>query len=70
MKNQTAKEIRAKSTYALEERLDALCSIMAKLKECWHVFDADEKLQTMVQDEINDVVDELETRELTQLTPQ
>jgi hypothetical protein len=68
MKNQTAKEIKAKSTYELEERLDALCSIMAKLTQYGHVFEPEERLWSMVQDEINDIVDELEAREIEELT--
>lgn len=64
MKNKTAKQVKTTSDYELEERLDALCSIIAKLTQYGHVFTPDEKLWTMVQDEINDIVEELEEREL------
>jgi hypothetical protein len=63
MKNTTTKQLKAMSQNTLEERLDALCSIMAKLQDYSHVFETDEKLHTMVQDEINDIVNELESRE-------
>jgi len=63
MKNTTTKQLKRMSQNTLEERLDALCSIIAKLQDYRHVFEADEKLHTMVQDEINDIVNELESRE-------
>jgi galactose-1-phosphate uridylyltransferase len=64
MKNTTAKQIRGMSYETLTERLDALASIINKLTADYrHVFECDEKLCTMVQDEINDIVDELERRE-------
>jgi hypothetical protein len=64
MKNKTSQQLKSMSTNTLEERLDALCSTIAKLTQDYrHVFEADEKLCVMVQDEINDIVDELESRQ-------
>lgn len=63
MKNTTKKQLKGMSSNTLEERLDALCSIIAKLQDYKHVFKADEALYTMVQDEINDICIELESRE-------
>ena len=63
MKNKTAKQIKATSGYELSERLDCLHHIMARLTKYSHVFETDEKLCRMVQDEINDICAELERRE-------
>ena len=52
------------SVNTLEERLDALCAIIAKLEQYQHVFETDEKLHTMVQTEIDDIVEQLEARYL------
>lgn len=63
MKNTTAKQLRGMTYDTLTERLDALASIISKLTADYrHVFDAEEKLCTMVQDEINDICAELERR--------
>lgn len=51
------------SQNTLEERLDALSSIICKLHDYRHVFEHDENLLTMVQEEINDIVNVLESRE-------
>jgi mannosyltransferase OCH1-like enzyme len=56
-------QVKKKSTYDLEERLDALCSMRAKLYDYRHVFEDDDRLCEMVQSEINDIVNELEKRE-------
>ena len=64
MKNTTAKQLKAMSVNTLEERLDALCAIIAKLEQYQHVFETDEKLHTMVQTEIDDIVEQLEARYL------
>jgi len=64
MKNTTAKQLKAMSVNTLEERLDALCAIIAKLEQYRHVFETDEKLHTMVQTEIDDIVEQLEARYL------
>ena len=56
-------QLKKKSTYNLEERLDALCSMRAKLYDYRHVFDEDDRLCEMVQSEINYIVNELENRE-------
>jgi hypothetical protein len=56
-------QVKKKSTYDLEERLDALCSIRAKLYDYSHVFEEDDRLCEIVQSEINDIVNELENRE-------
>jgi hypothetical protein len=66
MKNTTTKQLKAMNQNTLEERLDALCSIIAKLEQYMHVFETDEKLHTMVQTEINDIVEQLEARELAE----
>jgi hypothetical protein len=66
MKNTTTKQLKAMSQNTLEERLDALCSIIATLEKYRHVFETDEKLHTMVQTEINDIVEQLEARELAE----
>jgi hypothetical protein len=66
MKNTTTKQLKAMSKNTLEERLDALCSIIATLEKYRHVFETDEKLHTIVQTEINDIVEQLEARELAE----
>lgn len=66
MKNTTTKQLKAMSQNTLEERLDALCSIIATLEKYRHVFETDEKLHTIVQTEINDIVEQLEARELAE----
>lgn len=66
MKNTTTKQLKAMNQNTLEERLDALCSIIATLEKYRHVFETDEKLHTMVQTEINDIVEQLEARELAE----
>ena len=70
MKNKTAKQIKATSGYELGERLNCLHGIMAKLDRYSHVFETDEKLCVMVQDEINDIVEQLDARETAQLVKQ
>jgi hypothetical protein len=70
MKNKTAKQIKATSGYELGERLNCLHGIMAKLDRYSHVFEADEKLCVMVQDEINGILEELDARETAQLVKQ
>ena len=70
MKNKTAKQIKATSGYELGERLNCLHVIMTKLKQYGHVFETDEKLCVMVQDEINGILEELDARETAELVEQ
>ena len=58
-----------KSTNYLEERLDCLCSMKAKMYDYRHVFSLfedngkGEKITNLVQQMIDEIVDELERRE-------
>jgi len=54
------------TTYTLEERLDCLCSMKAKLYDYRHVINVEdgEPLTDMVQNEINLICEILEEREL------
>ena len=58
-----------KSTNDLEERLDCLCSMKARMWDYRHVFsfaedgEKGEKITDLVQKMINDIVNELERRE-------
>lgn len=62
MKNTTAKQLKAMSHNTLEERLDALRDIIERLEKYRHVFETNERLHTMVQTEIDDILNELEAR--------
>ena len=73
MLNKSKKELQVMSTNTLEERLDCLAGISARLYDYRHVFntaiidgklDEVEPLTAMVQNEINMIVDILESREL------
>ena len=55
--------LKNKSNYELEEILDCLCSIKAKLNDYRHVIDESSKLSQEVQISINNIVDVLESRE-------
>ena len=64
MKNLTAKQIKEKSSYALEERLDLLTMIFNLFEMYRHVIDPDERLVSMVLTEKKDIAVELDEREL------
>jgi hypothetical protein len=52
------------SVNTLEERLDAMCAILCKLtNDYMHAFDPQEDICIMVQNEVNNIVLELESRE-------
>jgi len=51
------------STYILEERLDCLCSMLARLRDYMHVIDPTDPIYVKVQDEINNIVNEIENRD-------
>jgi hypothetical protein len=52
-----------KSTYDLQERLDMLCSMKAKMYDYRHIVEDEDELSDMVQDQINDICIELDRRE-------
>jgi len=64
MKNLTAKQIKEKSSYALEERLDLLTRIFNLFETYRHVIDPNERLVSMVLTEKKDIAVELDDREL------
>ena len=45
----------------LWERLDILCSIKAKLKDCSHIIEEEDNLNVSIQEQINNINDILET---------
>ena len=51
------------SQNTLEERLEALFGIIQTLETYCHVFATNEKLHIMAQTEINDILNELKSRE-------
>lgn len=64
MRNLTAKQISRKSTYELEERFDCMSRIASMLHTYRHVIDNDERLCGMIKLEIEEIVSQLEHREL------
>jgi hypothetical protein len=60
----TTKQLKTMSVNTLEERLDAMCAILCKLtNDYMHAFDPQEDICIMVQNEVNIIVLELESRE-------
>ena len=64
MRNISNKKLREMSDNTLSERLDALASVINKLTNDYrHVFESNERLCVMVQEEIDSICDELDRRE-------
>jgi hypothetical protein len=62
MRNLSKAKIKELSDYMLSERLDGLCSVKARLCEYSHVFEMNETLLEMIQDEIDNICDEQDKR--------
>jgi pantothenate kinase-related protein Tda10 len=64
MKNLSKKKLSEMSDNTLSERLDALASVINRLTNDYgHVFDSDERLCVMVQEEIDMICEEQDRRE-------
>ena len=61
-----ASELPTTSTYNLEEMLDCLCSMKARMYDYRHVFNHEdgEPILDLVQDMINDICNELDNRKI------
>jgi len=57
-------QLKKLSNYNLGERLDILCSIKAKLNNCSHVIEEEDNLNVSILEQINNILDILEAREL------
>lgn len=63
MKNTTQKQLKQMSDYTLGERLDGLVDMLAVLNTFRHVFEKDERLNKMIDQEIDDINEELDRRQ-------
>lgn len=62
MKNSTQKQLKKMSGYTLGERLDGLVNMISTLDNYSHVFEKDERIRKMIQQEIDDICDEQDRR--------
>jgi len=62
MRNLSKAKIQQLPDHVLSERLDALCSIKVRLSDYIHVFEMNETLCEMIQDEINNICEEQDKR--------
>jgi len=64
MRNLSKKKLSEMSDNTLSERLDALASVINRLTDVYgHVFDSNERLCVMVQEEIDMICEEQDRRE-------